>query len=92
MTTDCENCPLRRLNFFSTATEAELSFISKFKTGELDAEPATEILSEGASSPQLFTVLSGMGLRYKILENGRRQVVGFALPGDFIGLRTDMSS
>ena len=42
---------------------------------------------EGSNSPQLFTVLNGMGLRYKTLENGRRQVINFILPGDFIGLQ-----
>lgn len=29
-----------------------------------------------------------MGLRYKTLEDGSRQVVGFILPGDFIGLQS----
>lgn len=29
-----------------------------------------------------------MGLRYKTLEDGNRQVVGFILPGDFVGLQS----
>ena len=59
----------------------------RFKTGELKVGPGTPVLIEGARSPQLFTVLSGLGLRYKTLEDGRRQVLNFAMPGDFLGLQ-----
>ncbi|MCI5111441.1 MAG: Crp/Fnr family transcriptional regulator [Marivita sp.] len=66
----------------------EVQFMSRFKTGEFVAQPGTEILAEGASSSHLYTALEGMGLRYKTLEDGSRQVVGFVLPGDFIGLQS----
>jgi len=42
---------------------------------------------EGANSPRLFTVLSGMGLRHKIQGSGRRQVPNFVFPGDFLGMQ-----
>lgn len=88
MKTNCENCPLRQLDLFEDMSKDELQFMSRFKTGEFIAQPGTEILAEGASSSQLYTVLDGMGLRYKTLEDGSRQVVGFILPGDFIGLQS----
>ena len=87
MTTKCENCPLRALPLFDDVTKDESAFLQRFKTGEFVAEPKSEILAEGASSAQLFTVLTGMGLRYKNLPTGDRQVVGFVLPGEFIGLQ-----
>lgn len=58
-----------------------------FKVGELVIDAGTPILIEGSNSPQLYTVLEGMGLRYKLLENGRRQVTSFVFPGDFLGLQ-----
>lgn len=61
--------------------------MERFKTGELEAQPGTEIMAQGQSSTHLFTCLAGMGLRYKTLQDGRRQVIGFVLPGDFIGLQ-----
>lgn len=64
--------------------------MSKFKSGELIVEPGTTILMEGSNSPQLFTVLEGMGTRYKTLENGRRQVINFLFPGDFSGLQAGL--
>lgn len=88
MTTSCAACPLRRLPIFAEFSKDDLAFMERFKTAEMQAQPGTEIMAEGASSAQLYTVLSGMGLRYKTLEDGRRQVIGFALPGDFVGLQT----
>jgi len=68
-------------------TPEEVAFMTRFKSGELTVDAGTQILMEGANSPQLFTVLSGMGLRYKIQEDGRRQVLNFLFPGDFLGMQ-----
>ncbi|GFE66107.1 Crp/Fnr family transcriptional regulator [Litoreibacter roseus] len=87
MATKCENCPLRRRDLFVQFTEPEIRFMQKFKAGELIVDPGTPLLMEGSNSPQLFTALHGMGLRYKTLENGSRQVINFVFPGDFIGLQ-----
>jgi len=61
--------------------------MQRFKVGELIVDAGAPILMEGSNSPQLFTALHGLGLRYKTLENGRRQVVNFVFPGDFLGLQ-----
>ena len=65
----------------------EVATMQKFKVGELVVDAGAPILMEGSNSPQLFTALHGMGLRYKLLENGKRQVVNLIFPGDFIGLQ-----
>jgi CRP-like cAMP-binding protein len=71
-------------------SDVEIRYMEKFKVGELTIEPKTQILMEGSNSPQLFTALRGMGLRYKLLENGRRQVLNMVFPGDFLGLQAGM--
>lgn len=58
-----------------------------FKTGELTANPGSNILLEGHNSPHLYTLLDGWAFRYKALADGRRQILSFALPGDFIGMQ-----
>ncbi len=68
-------------------SQEEVDVMQRFKVGELVVDAGAPILMQGSNSPQLFTALHGMGLRYKYLENGRRQVVNFILPGDFIGLQ-----
>lgn len=87
MVTDCANCPLRKQDAYETLSGDELTFMRRFKVGELKVDPGTPLLMEGSNSPQLFTALKGMGLRYKLLPNGRRQVVNFVLPGSFLGLQ-----
>lgn len=42
---------------------------------------------QGSNSPQLYTILHGMGLRYHLLPNGERQVISFVFTGDFLGLQ-----
>ncbi len=87
MATKCENCPLRQRDLFVPMTRDEVSVMQRFKVGELIVDAGAPILMEGSNSPQLFTALYGMGLRYRILKNGKRQVVNLIMPGDFIGLQ-----
>ena len=72
---------------FRAYTADELRFVAGFKRGELVAEPGSLLLAEGSHSAQLFTVLSGWAFRFKTLEDGRRQILNYALPGDLIGLQ-----
>ena len=90
MRVKCAACPLRVKDHFIQMTRDEVLFMQDFKIGELDVEPGTVVLLEGSNSPQLFTVFRGMGLRYKTLENGRRQVLNFVFPGDFLGLQAGL--
>lgn len=87
MAIDCEKCPLRKLELFTAFSVEELRFMKAFKTGEMEVQPGTHLLNQGTKSPQMFTALSGMALRYKTLEDGSRQVISFVFPGDFIGLQ-----
>ncbi len=87
MSTTCKNCPLRRKDQFTPMSADEVNVMQRFKVGELIVDAGAPILMEGSNSPQLYTALHGMGLRYKILENGKRQVVNLIFPGDFIGLQ-----
>lgn len=85
--TPCEQCPLRALKTFREFKPEELEFVSNFKTGELSVDAGTTILAEGAHSAHLFTVLSGWGFRYKMLDDGRRQILNYLMPGDLVGLQ-----
>lgn len=92
MVTDCVNCPLRETGAFGTMSKSDVSFLRRFKSGEMQIDPGTPILVEGSNTPQLYTTLRGMGLRYKLLPNGQRQVINFVLPGDFLGLQAGVMS
>jgi CRP/FNR family transcriptional regulator len=83
----CEKCPLRAETALRDFSQEELDFVVGFKSGELTAEAGTTLLVQGTASPHLFTVLSGWAIRHKTLPDGRRQILNFVLPADFIGLQ-----
>lgn len=88
--TPCELCPLRARPAFRDFDSLELSFVSAFKIAELSFDPGSTIITEGQRHPQLYTALAGWGFRYKILEDGRRQILNYVLPGDLIGLQGNL--
>ena len=81
------SCPLRPLDAFRTFEQEELAFVSSFKKGELGVDKGATVLVEGSHSAHLYTVLFGLGFRYKLLADGRRQILNYLLPGDLIGLQ-----
>lgn len=83
----CQECPLRPLPAFRSFEKQELAFVSAFKRGELAVDKGATVLVEGSHSAHLYTVLSGWAFRYKLLPDGRRQILNFSMPGDLIGLQ-----
>lgn len=84
---DCAACPLRRHPLYADFSAEEIAFMRGFKVGEERVLPGAVVLSQGESSSVLYTVLEGFGTRSILLENGRRQVINFVFPGDFLGLQ-----
>jgi CRP-like cAMP-binding protein len=83
----CEKCPLRQFECLREFTAKELEFVSNFKSGELNVEAGTSVLLQSTNSAHLYTVLSGWAFRYKMLPDGRRQILNYAMPSDLIGLQ-----
>jgi len=49
-------------------------------------EPKAHLFTEGDAKTHVFKVASGAVCLYKVLADGRRQIIEFALEGDLIGL------
>jgi CRP-like cAMP-binding protein len=47
-----------------------------------------EIIAQGRGYDSLLVLLEGIAIRYRVLRDGRRQILNVALPGDFIGFPT----
>lgn len=85
--TPCAQCPLRALPCLREFTPQELDFVKQFKIDELHVDAGASFLRQGARADHLYTVLSGWAFRYKMLDDGRRQILNFALPADMVGLQ-----
>ena len=86
----CAQCPLRPLPLFLSHTDDELELVQSLKRRELSLEAGAELIHEGQTDAPLFTLLDGWAFRFKTLSDGRRQILNFLLPGDFIGVQQKM--
>jgi CRP-like cAMP-binding protein len=78
---------LRKRSGLREFSREELEFVKTFKADELRVEPGISFLREGTRSEHLYTVLKGWAFRYKVLDDGRRQILNYALPADMVGLQ-----
>jgi CRP/FNR family transcriptional regulator, anaerobic regulatory protein len=85
--TPCDQCLLRKRPSLREFNPEELAFVKAFKTDELRVDAGASFLREGTRSEYLYTVLSGWAFRYKMLDDGRRQILNYALPADMLGLQ-----
>jgi CRP/FNR family transcriptional regulator, anaerobic regulatory protein len=90
MTITCKACPLQTCKGLRALSARQIDFMQEFKQGEMHVNRGTQVLVQGSISPHLYTVLEGVMVRYKNLEDGRRQIVNYLFPGDFLGLQGAM--
>lgn len=74
---------VRRLNSLRHLSEEGVTAIkAALRERILKAEAGTDLACEGDRPETVRLFLSGWACRYKSLEDGRRQIVNFVLPGD----------
>jgi CRP-like cAMP-binding protein len=86
----CRRCPRRASHAFRPVSEAELDFIQRFKRNHREAKAGATLIAEREIHGQLFTLFAGIAFRYMTLSDGRRQILNFLLPGDFVGLQEQL--
>jgi len=81
----CGTCEIRSFSVCSCLDPAELEKLrsalttSHFAAGE-------SLIHEGEPAAALFNIVKGTVKLYKLLSDGRRQITGFLVPGDFLGI------
>jgi len=86
----CKACPLRSLPLFTPHSDTELALIESLKRDQILMPGEHSIIDEGQVDAPLYTLLSGWAFRFKTLSDGRRQILNFLLPGDFVGVQQKM--
>lgn len=87
---ECQACPLRALPSFKSVAPGELVAIRTAKIGQRLMTAGATILAEGQATTRIYVLLSGWAFRFKTLEDGRRQILTFLLPGDLLGLQGEL--
>ena len=78
---------LRENPAFLPVNEAERAAIEAFRRDVRSLGAGRTLIEEHRRSPWLFTLCQGWAFRYKTLEDGRRQILNYVLPGDLVGLQ-----
>jgi CRP-like cAMP-binding protein len=74
-----------RLNHSIPLEDGDLAALAQLLGRKTVVKRAKDIIVEGYEHKTLHIVETGFAIRYKLLHNGKRQIVNVILPGDIIG-------
>ena len=77
----------RKLAHFIQLSELELAVLRSMPAQVHDVQARTDIVADGHWPEQLSLITEGFACRYKLLSEGRRQIMAFLIPGDICDLR-----
>ncbi|MGE5157822.1 MAG: helix-turn-helix domain-containing protein [Gemmatimonas sp.] len=83
----CADCSVRPLSVCASLDKAEMEEFQHLGRHVHFAACET-VFAEEELGTSFYNVLEGVMRLYKLLPDGRRQIVGFSLPGDFLGMTT----
>lgn len=86
----CGACPVRSLTVCAVLEPEELRRLADI-TQTVRVESNQAIFSEGDGADAMYNVTAGTVKLYKLLPDGRRQITGFLITGDFLGLAVNES-
>ncbi len=72
----------RKLANFITITPEDVRVLDRLERSQESIEAHQDIIVEGQMPRSVFLVKEGLACRYRILPDGRRQIMTFLLPGD----------
>jgi CRP/FNR family transcriptional regulator, anaerobic regulatory protein len=83
----CAGCSVRGFSICAALDKAELRELESLGRHVHFASCDT-VFAQEEMTTSFYNLLKGVMRLYKLLPDGRRQIVGFALPGDFLGMAT----
>lgn len=78
----------KKLNRFVPLQEDDLQELAKLLSNTRKVSAHTELLQEGGTDHHCYFLVEGWTCRYKLLSDGRRQIIDFPVPGDLLGYRS----
>jgi CRP/FNR family transcriptional regulator len=84
----CAGCEVRQLAVCAALPESEVYRLEAIMRPKI-IEAGERLVEEGEMRRFVYTLTSGMLRLLSDLPDGRRQIAGFLLPGDYLGLADD---
>ncbi len=82
----CAKCPVRKFAAYSGVPVSALKFLQSARLSDRIVPPRRNIFWEEKGASEVFTLYDGWAFTFKLLPDGRRQILDFLLPGSLIGL------
>jgi CRP-like cAMP-binding protein len=79
---------VRKLRLFADVSVEDERFLNDLVRNARTVPARQDIISQGDLSECLYVVVEGAACRYKMLPDGRRQIMAFLLPGDSCDVHT----
>ena len=76
----------RKLLNFGHLDQADLALLDAVVGKTRTVQPYVDLIAEGDKPGDVHLVLRGFACRYKILQDGRRQIMAYLVPGDLCDL------
>lgn len=80
----CSACAVRSLSICGALDQTDLAEFERIAR-HVHLAPGEALFTAGQLAHSVHSLTAGFARLYKLLADGRRQVIGFALPGDFLG-------
>ena len=81
----CTDCSVRQFSLCAALDNAELRELEHLGR-HIHFASCETVFAQEEMTTSFYNLLEGVMRLYKLLPDGRRQIVGFALPGDFLGM------
>ena len=81
----CANCDARGVSVCNAIEDKDLGRLAEL-AHVAQIAPGRTFIHEGDAARDFFNITAGNARIYKLLADGRRQIIGFAGPGHFLGL------
>jgi CRP/FNR family transcriptional regulator len=81
----CVDCSIRPFSICASLDRSELREFENLGR-HVQFAPCETVFAQEDITTSFYNLLEGVMRLYKLLPDGRRQIVGFALPGDFLGM------
>ena len=76
---------LNKLQKYITLSREEVGLLREMRAQRRDFQPGEAILEKDREFEASYWMAAGWAYSYRMLDDGRRQIINFILPGDFIG-------